>query len=466
MSVNVDPPEGDELAVPPSGGAPLGGTRARGRRYHGRLRALSAVVFASLAAGAARAEVTYQLVPALSLGFTDNATAASLRAGRVGDGFGTGAVAAYVHRRDARATHTLTYHLAYTRFFRQNSADTVSNDLAWRSSFDLSPALQLQLGASVTLSRTSRVDVGALSMAAPQAVVPGTSLFLTTAASEDLSYAFDAGHHYLQGLSAGQTNYLSSATATALPTTTFASALLRGERLLARDTFSVAGTFTDAFVGEGGGTGTDIVMISHGNNFLAQVLAGWQRELSPTMTSDVQLGAMALFKLSGQPVFAPAGAATLSYRRQPWFATLTASQAPVSNMALGTSTITDQAMARLMLPLTRRELAFIAASGSYTYARRVDANDQLTRAFDLVSGGLSLTAHLARYPLFGSLDYTIIDQRGSNTTGGVIPDLVRQTVLISVGGTFMWGPGTPSPFHGILGAGGSGDVDGVAGQQR
>src|SRR5262249_18486986 len=160
--------------------------------------------------------------------------------------------------------------------------------------------------------------------------------------------------------------------------------------------------------------------------------------LSPLWSTTVQGGPLVLVNLEGTGVLAPAGNATISYTRFPWFAALSLSQAPAANIYFGDATITDQIMVRLGLPLTRRGLIYVGGHGSYIYARIANGSAQLSRDFDQFSGGLSLYVRFGRLPFAGGATYMALSQRGSAQPNHEIPDLARQAVLLSVSGVLSF----------------------------
>jgi hypothetical protein len=136
--------------------------------------------------------------------------------------------------------------------------------------------------------------------------------------------------------------------------------------------------------------------------------------------------------------------------RFPWFASLSVMQTPALNLFFGETTITEQAILRVALPLTRSELLYVGGYGGYAYARIATNQDVLARAYDQVLGGASLVARHSRLPLSASLSYIVVSQRGTTAPGRSVSDLAYQAVMLNVAGNFAWGPGTPPLFGGVL----------------
>ena len=404
------------------------------------------VLVAALAPGAAapaRADMILQLVPSLGVGITDNAANATTDAARRSDGFATVALGASGRSTGALTTHSLAYQLAYTRFFQSLGPSTLTNGLAWTSAFKPTARLDVALTASVLLSRLARVDPNDLTTVMPQAAVGGTNYFLSTAVGQTLLYQPTGTRTLEQGLTVAQVRYLGASSD--LPTTTFIQGRARGSLQVGLNSYFLDVQLSDAY------TPVDPAIVgasATGHTLLARVLAGWQRELSPSWSSSIAAGPTALAKPEGPVIIAPAGYATLNFARRPWFATLTVAQQAAPNLFLGEATLNDQVLARLALPLTRTDLVFVTGFASYIYARLANDQGTLGRAFDQRTAGVGVSGRVQSLPFVATLQYTIIDQNGSALGGRVFPDLFRQTLLLNVSGVFMWGKGTPPLFGG------------------
>jgi hypothetical protein len=411
--------------------------------------AMKAAMLAVLVIAAERpslAETVYELAAATSVGATDNASASPTGEARVRDGFGIATVGGRARHRGARSTDVVGLQLVRTQFLTDSEADSTSGNFVGASEMNLTAAWDLRLGANALLSRTTGVTSGSPDVAMPQGVLAAPLTFLNTGVTENLSYTPNPRLAYAESLAFGQVRYLNDAIDA--PTNTVVTGQLRVDWSLARDTLSAEGTLTDSYMPRPAPGATGV--FSQGNVFLAQLLAGWRRELSVRWSAELHAGALELFNLDGHAVIAPSGRGVLEFRRVPWFATLIVSQLPVANLYLGQATVSDQALARLSLPLTSRELVVVSGFGGFTSARLVDSQGHLARAYDQWSVGTSLTARFARLPFAGALEYTFIDQNGDSGSAGAIPSLVRQTVMLVFGGTFLWGPGTPSLLRGGL----------------
>jgi hypothetical protein len=398
-------------------------------------------------AGAARAQVVYQLAPSLGAGVTDNAQVSTAAgAPRQRGGFGTISAAASADYERALSTHALSYLFAYTRFFNRSGPDTLTNTLTWSSSFRMTPRLSLALTAGAVLSRISRVDLNDLTTVTPQASTGGNTEFLTANASETLSYQPTPLRAYTETIRVSQLNYIN---APGSPTNDFIAFQARASWVQGRNTFFIDTQASDSFVV---GAAANASRLASGHSFIAQITAGWERELTPTFTSQIQAGPMSAFRLSSPAyaIIAPGGTASLNYQSRPWFASVSVSQAAAPNLFLGEATINRGVLARLALPLNRNETVFVTGFGGYIYARLASDQGSLGRLFDQWTTGASLSARFARLPIAASLQYTLIDQNGGTAGTVNVPGLERQTLTINVGGIFAWGPGTAPLFRGTL----------------
>jgi hypothetical protein len=396
-----------------------------------RSAAVAIAVAGFLAPARARGEVTYDLAPSAGVGVTDNAnlTGTPLR-----DEFGILAGTARARYQGPKASHTVGYRVSWTYYFERHGVDNLSNEVMESSIFNLTPTLELHLNGGATLSRVSRIDLTNTAMNAVtnptlQGVPGGTNLFLSLSAGEELVYEPNARWRYLESLAVTRVNYLDEP---APPTTTAVTARGRADRTAGVDSYSLEGTAA--------------VTISASNTLIAELLAGWRREISPFWTSQLQAGAMAIFRDNGPTAYGPAGVATLDWRRQGWFASMTLSRTPTVNLFLGQPVVNNQGMVRLTLPLTKNETVVVSGLAGYTWANL--ASDQLLYAYDQQTAAVTLGSRLGRLPMYLSLEYTVLAQHNNPNVATPVPDLFRQVLMLNLTGAFTFGPGTPP----ILGA--------------
>ncbi len=396
----------------------------------------------------APAETIFEVAPAAGAGATDNVQVTANDQQHVADAFVQVGGGARLRYNVARSTHGLGYRINWLRYVQGRGPTVTTQDLAWTSSLALTGTITLRLTANASLSRTSRFDPTDPANATPQANVVGAVPFVSFGGAEELSYQPTPRRRYSEALTATRIDYLG--TNVNLPTTTLVTANLYGNYLTGRETFSLTLTVSDSIFQSDSGSTMPVNTFDRGQIFLAQALAGWGHELSPVWSTLVQAGPSLIFKWGGPAVLAPAGTAGIYYARQPWFASLTAVQTPSVDLYVGDAVISDQLVARVAVPLTRSELIYLGGIGSYLYARIPNDQRLLTRAYDQFFGGVSLVARFQRLPVFASLNYLALSQRGSSMPGRSFSDLAIQTVLLNITGTFAWGPGTPPLFGRVL----------------
>ena len=421
------------------------------------VQALALALTIGAVARPARAEVVLDLIPDLAVGVNDNKVA---NTPSVRDEFVTAGVGSQLRYTGARVTHTLGNRLSFSHFFQGRGTDTTTDALTWLSTWDPLAVLQVRLGAGAAVSRVSGVDPGDLTLGTMGGVAAGNSKYLAINANEAVRYQPSPRFALLESVTAGRVDFLPHDDA--LPTTDQVAGQLRAERLAALDTLYVDARLSDSYATA---TPLNAGTFAQGHNLVAQVLFGWRRILSPFWTSELQAGPLLVFRPGGGSILSFAGLASISYQGTaqgtPWFATLNVSRSPAPNLFIGQATITDQVLLRLALPLDRRQTLFVTGFAAYLYARQVgtdlEGTNTLDRLFDQITSGAALTARISQHPFWAALAYTFVDQRGSTYTvqRGTMPpqvvrldDLLRRTLLLSAGGAFAWGPGTPRFFGG------------------
>jgi hypothetical protein len=308
----------------------------------------------------------------------------------------------------------------------------------------LSPEWELQLGAGASLSRTSRIDLVALATGGSQASATGSSLYLATSAHQGLSFQPSARWRFSEVAAVNRIDYLSTTNLVLRPATSISGGL-RIDLINRRNTFSLDVRAIDLIADAAPATATTPA-VPRTHSLLLQPLVGWRRELSLEWTAQLQLGAAMLFDQDRPDVVVPAGIATVDYRRQFWFATLTAARQPVANMFTALATINDQVVLNLTLPLDRGEFVAVGGFAGLVRAQVVDMAGELVHAYDQRTVGARVGKRFKNLPLIAALEYSFIDQVGSSV--GFV-SLRRHMAMFHLAGTYQFGPGTPP----ILGGG-------------
>jgi hypothetical protein len=392
----------------------------------------------SLGRSTAHADVVFELIPSVSVGVTDNAL---LTVTPVRDEFGVLGVNAHLRSEGARSIFTLGYRLGVTRYFERHGIDTVTNAVLGQSLFRPTAKLELLLTAGGTLSRSSGIDAGDVSAVIPAGTAGGTTAYFNTTAGEELTYRPRAQYLLGQSLTFGRLDYFGAA-APGLPSgSTTLTGAVHGDLIRARDIFSLGASLTDFFASAVPGT------TGESQTWLVDVRGRWHRSISVALATDLEVGVAAAYRSGIAAQYGPTFLAGVGYHRELWFATLVVSQSQVANPFLAQVTTNDQALARLAVPLNRQELVTLGGFASYL---RANQGTGYTRLYDQRAAGAVLSAHLARRPFWGAIEYTYLNQQGNPAVNsGIVPtgELHRQLLILSLGGSFAWGPGTPPLFH-------------------
>jgi hypothetical protein len=415
-----------------------------------RNAAFASAVFVGLVLGVAtaptaRAEVIYELTPMAAVGATTNATATTVP---VGDAIASLGNIARMRIMLARSSYMLAYRLVWSRFIERGS-DFLINELTATTGFNLTQHLDLSFTAVALLSSTARIDFADPTTVIPQSSVAGSQAFLSTTVGQSLLYVPTPRWRILQTLGANRVHYLTSVPgATMLPTVTAMSGSLRADLNADRNGYFLELRVTDMYVD--GVPPMTTAALAGGHTFFGYTAIGWRRELSPVWFTSIQAGPSFLLRSGNLTISQPAAAASVLYRRDTWFATLTASHAPAANLFSGLATYNDALVLRAAVPLSRNEGFILAGFGSVIYAQMVDANGNLSRLYDQQSVGASLSSRILRSSFYGTLSYSFTHQNGSTAIAGApgaVPDLNRQTAMLGVIGYFGWG-GVAAPAFG------------------
>jgi hypothetical protein len=180
----------------------------------------------------------------------------------------------------------------------------------------------------------------------------------------------------------------------------------------------------------------------------AQLLVGGRRELAPSLSGSLEVGALILeSRTADLTSFGPAGRATLHYQRELTFAELLVAHMPQLNVYLGQTLVSDAVTLRSLLPLDRAERFRLVAFGT---AQRgsVITGGGFEPAIDLLAADVGFLYQPVTTPLMASVDYNLEDQIGHAVGSTVFPSLHRQMVMVTLTGTL----GTYTPWRSQSGA--------------
>ena len=107
------------------------------------------------------------------------------------------------------------------------------------------------------------------------------------------------------------------------------------------------------------------------------------------------------------------------------------------NPYLASALIADSLSLRLSLPLNIRETFVVNGLAGYTYARSITSNQHFVNAhrlYDLFTLGASVSYRFEAVPVYMSLDYLAVTQRGSVQDGVYSPSSLRRLLTFGFGG--------------------------------
>lgn len=166
-----------------------------------------------------------------------------------------------------------------------------------------------------------------------------------------------------------------------------------------------------------------------------QAMAGYRRDLSPTVFVSASAGVLAA-DTSGQTAVGPIGTAVAHYQRDLAFAELALTHTSQLQPFLGEFVLTDGATARALLPLDRLERFRLVGYGTVQRGSIISGGSFET-LFDLLAADVGITYKPLEHQFLASIDYNVQDQIGNGTLGaGFSPNLHRQAVLLTLTGTW------------------------------
>ena len=416
------------------------------RRLRGAKGWVAAV--AVLAAGSpARAEISGLAAANIAGGATSNALLAPDGSPAVGpDSFTTVRASAAARFQGRLQGQTLSYTYAATLFADHPEGNSQTHLLAWALDAVPTPrtAVLAQAGAGYGVLNSVNPIAAALVLD-PQAAAQTSFAAVPTGAVTyfDANGTATAQLHQTATLSWRETTALNVFAPIAGPVarTLGLTEELRHEHQWLRDTLTV--DFLFGYLDASSFTAAPGNVVPPLETVQAQLLGGGRRELGPSLSASLELGALVLDSLTAHATaVGPAGRATLRYQRELAFAELLAAHMPELNVYLGQSLVSDAVTLRSLLPLDRAERFRLVALGT---AQRgsVIAGGGLEPAIDLLVADVGFLYQPVTYPVMASLDYNLEDQSGHTVGTTIYPSLHRQMVMLTLTGTL----GTYTPWR-------------------
>lgn len=417
----------------------------KARRPAGRGAGARALVLASLVLSAAPAragEIIGEVDARAGVGITDNAQYLPGDA-KLRDEFLSGTAAGRLRYRGPLWNHSLGYQATGNVYLEDIGPSGYSQSAAWQTTGIITPQWKLDLGVSGSYAQTTVFDREDVQTVMPRLTPLGKTTYASFSANQALTYEPNPRRRFTEAFMASRIHVLDAPPQVGFPDTTLIGGNLRGEQQLSIDQINadITGAYMKSFFPNGRGQDREWILL--------QALAGWRRDLNPQWSVEARFGALGIFLLDGvRGIIAPAFQLNAAYKRERWFANASLQQTVTPNVWGGSATISDVALVRAALPLTRSERYYFTGYGSYMYGRQATSSGS-RHVFDNRTVGATLTARSEKRPFYAALEYIFTDQVFYDGSGGSVP-LRRQMLMFNVGGTFIFGKGQPSIFGGVL----------------
>ncbi len=419
---------------------------------------IGAVAWVALASASARAEVTELAAANVVEGVTNNALAAPDGPAVAADEFTSVRAGVAARYQGPRQDQTLAYTYVATFFGDHSEGDTQEHLGTW------------QLNAAPT-GRTTIVALasgayGRMNSVNPIAAAAGISSQTITSGQVGFSAVPTGPVTYASASANATASFRPTATRLWQETSAFsdfipidgtiahslgASEDFRHERQSARDTLTADLLFgyldASSYTIQPAGSTVPppaAVVVPRQETVTAELLLGWRRDLTPTITGSVEAGVLAIDSLVlDRDLIGPAARLTGRYQAgpaSPGYAELVIAHMPELNVYVGQTVLSDSATLRALLPLDRREQLRLVALGTAEHDS-VLTSGGLDTAVNLLGADVGLVYQSLQHPFMASLDYLIQDQAGQVAGGVTFLSLHRQAVMLTV--TATWGTYTP-----------------------
>jgi hypothetical protein len=402
-----------------------------------------ALAFGTLAPSAFAAP-KLQGVAETSIGYTDNTQSApdvplpggTPKSGGVFVLLSPGVVVANVTQRsNQRLQYTYTYDL----FLQSTNASTSSNRLDYRAFFDLSPRVDLTIGAAAIQSNQySAIILTPPAAGSVNALPPGSGSFLSATVDELMSFDLSPGWRWYEAAAVTEQTPLFD---TVAPRTFAPSGRAGVERTLERDAIGVEAR-ADYSVVEGS-LAPDGTALGVQEQIIGTGVGLWRHDWGRYFTSRVDAGALRLQRLNTNSGFwEPAGAASLNYVTELGDAGLAYDHTVTTNPYLGQTLLIDEVRFRGALPLTKKGEVLAAASAGYQFGRLLDENANLAAHVDAIFADVGIGWQITQSILVG-LRYQHVEQISDTRVPPLPVSFVRNSLL--AGTTIKFPPESDMP---------------------
>jgi hypothetical protein len=344
-------------------------------------------------------------------------------------------VANVTQRSNQRLQYTFTYDL----FLQSASESTSSNRLDYRGFFDLSPRVNLTLGATALQSNEySAILITAPAVGSVNALPPGSDSFLSATVNELMSFDLGPGWRAYEAAAVAEQTPLFD---TVAPRTFAPSGRAGIERTFERDAAGVEARADYSIVQ--GALALDGTPLGVQEQIIGTGVGIWRHDWGRYFTSRVEAGALRLQRLNTDSgLWQPAGAASLNYATESGEAGLAYDHTVTTNPYLGQTLLIDEVRLRGALPLTKKGEILAAASAGYQAGRILDEDANLAAHVDAILGDVGIGWQIAPSILV-ALRYQHIQQLSDTQVPPLPVSFTRNSIL--VGTTIKFPPERDMP---------------------
>jgi hypothetical protein len=344
-------------------------------------------------------------------------------------------VADVTQRSNQRLQYTYTYDL----FLQSTNASTSSNRLEYRAFFDLSPRVELTVGAAAIQSNQySAIILTPPAAGAVNALPPGSGSFLSATVDELMSFDLSPRWRTYVGTAVTEQTPLFE---TVAPRTFAPSGRAGVERAYERDAIG-AEARADYSVIEGS-LAPDGTALGVQEQIIGTGVGLWRHDWGRYFTSRAEAGVLRVQRLNTNRGFwQPAGAVSVNYVTELGDAGLAYDHTVTTNPYLGQTLLIDEVRFRGALPLTKKGEVLAAASAGYQFGRLLDENANLAAHVDAIFADVGIGWQITQSILLG-LRYQHVEQISDTRVPPLPVSFVRNSILI--GTTIKFPPENDMP---------------------
>jgi hypothetical protein len=334
----------------------------------------------------------------------------------------------------SRALYRLVYHFTATHYFTHNEADSYAHRFDVGGFFVTSPTTDLHLSANVTQGQTNafgRSESAAVTQV--EALPPGGISYVQLGLVEGFGEELSPVVHGAQGLAF--TMYLPYGDDVFAARTYEITSTLGVERawvrdalgLELRDTYTQVEPFADAAG----------VEQPRRRQILNALVGRWRRDYGRYFASQIDLGVLEVMRAEdgGGRLWQPTGVAAMRYVRDEGQAELVYTHGAQLNPYLGQVFLTDEIALRGAVPLGQGTGVTLSGANGFEQGRAIDEDGRLGDPVNVLVADVALSWSPSA-GVVASARYQRLQQLGDLDAEVPIPEIVRNTFLLTIGVTY------------------------------